>query len=245
MGFCNNVFPIYLPYLEDELLTGTQGSALISIRCLFGILGMLFVDRFFQRFSLRIGLVITCFITSLAFAVYAVSDVPWSFYLGAAVSGIGYGLGSMIPVAILIRNWFNCLQNTAIGICAAGSGISTILFPPLLTWVVEKAGIGVGFSLQSVFSLLVGLSVFAVVRDTPEQKQLLPYGCGQGPEKTLKTHPKILCKPSEPACFSRSALVRWLELSLLRRRAIFPRTFRPRAIPGCLSPRASPYLAAH
>lgn len=43
MGFCNNVFPVYLPYLERMYLTGTQGSALISIRCLFGIIGMLLV----------------------------------------------------------------------------------------------------------------------------------------------------------------------------------------------------------
>lgn len=179
MGFCNNVFPVYLPYLEEELLTGAQGSGLISIRCLFGILGMLAVERFYRIFSLRTGLAVTCALTAAAFAVYAVADTPWMFRLGAAISGIGYGLGSMIPVAILIRNWFRERRSTAIGLCSAGSGISTVLFPPLVTKLVEASGISAGFWLQSGVSAAVGMTLFIIVRDTPAEKGMVPYG-GRG-----------------------------------------------------------------
>lgn len=176
MGFCNNVFPVYLPYLEQTYLTSTQGSGLISIRCLFGIAGMFFVERFYQRFSLRAGLAVTCFMVSAAFAVYATARTHWMFCVGAAVSGIGYGLGSMIPVAILMRSWFYERGNTAIGICSAGSGISTILFPVLIVRLIEASSTSAGFWLQSAISAAAGVLLFAVVRDTPAEKGMAPYG---------------------------------------------------------------------
>ena len=176
MGFCNNVFPVYLPYLEREYLTGAQGSGLISIRCLFGIAGMLFVEKFYRHVSLRAGLAATCWMTAAAFGIYALADTPWMFQAGAAVSGIGYGLGSMIPVAILMRNWFYERGSTAIGLCSAGSGISTILFPPVITRLIETSGIAAGFWLQSAISAAAGVLLFVVVRDTPAEKGILPYG---------------------------------------------------------------------
>lgn len=176
MGFCNNVFPVYLPYLEQTYLTSTQGSGLISIRCLFGIAGMFFVERFYRRFSLRSGLAATCFMVSAAFAVYATARTHWMFCVGAAVSGIGYGLGSMIPVAILMRSWFYERGNTAIGICSAGSGVSTILFPVIIIRLIETSGVSAGFWLQSAISAAVGGLLLAVVRDTPAEKGMAPYG---------------------------------------------------------------------
>ena len=178
MGFCNNVFSIYLPYLEAVYLTGAQASALLSIRCFFGIVGMLLVDRFYQRFSLRTGLTLACLVTALAFALYALADTVWMYDLAAAISGISYGLGTMIPVSILIRNWFLQSRSTAIGICASGSGISAVLFPPLLVRIVEAKGLAAAFAFQALIAFGVALLVLCSVRDTPTEKAMRPYGVG-------------------------------------------------------------------
>ena len=176
MGFCNNVFPVYLPYLEKTYLTGAQGSSLISIRCLFGILGMLLVNWFYRSLSLRGGMVVACVITAMAFFIYSMADTYWIFTLAAAVSGLGYGFGSMIPVGILMRNWFAERRGTAIGICAAGSGISMILFPPIVTKIIEIAGLTASFRMQTFLALVIGGIIFIIVRDSPGDKGILPYG---------------------------------------------------------------------
>lgn len=176
MGFCNNVFPVYLPYLEAELLTGAQGSALISLRCLFGIFGMFLVERYYRLLTLRGGMTGACFITALAYGLYSIADNPQMFNLAAAVSGFGYGFGSMIAVGMLIRNWFSQRQGTAVGISAAGSGISMILFPPLVTQVIERLGTTTAFRLQALLAGLAGLALWFLIRDTPEQMGLEPYG---------------------------------------------------------------------
>lgn len=176
MGFCNNVFPVYLPYIEENGLTGAQGSGLISIRCLFGIIGMLLAERFYYVLSLRRGLTLTCVITSGAFWIYSIANSVWTYNIAAAVSGICYGLGSMIPIGILIRNWFNKDRGIAIGICADGSGISMIIFPSILTFLVENVGLATAFRSQALFALAIAALTLGVIRDTPAEKALLPYG---------------------------------------------------------------------
>lgn len=186
MGFCNNVFPVYLPYLEAEILTGVQGSALISIRCLFGIAGMLLVERYYHLMTLRGGMAGACLITALAYGLYSTADTVWMFDLAAAISGFGYGFGSMIAVGILIRNWFTKRQGTAVGISAAGSGISMILFPPLVTRIIENWGMITAFRAQALMALLAGFFLWVIVRDTPAQLGLEPYGGPAEPDACQK-----------------------------------------------------------
>lgn len=176
IGFSNNILPMYLPYLERLYLTGSQGSTTISIRCLFGIVGMLFVEQYYNCLTLRWGLVATCLITAAGFICFSLAKTVTIFFVAAAICGLGYGLGSMIPVAILMRNWFTIKRSTAIGVCTAGSGISMVLFPPLITFLIENCGISKTYIFQSLFIVLVGLCVALVVRDKPEQLGKEPFG---------------------------------------------------------------------
>lgn len=176
MGFCNGVFPVYLPFLEQQGMSGAQTSALLSIRCLFGIAGMLLSEPFYRRISMRVGLTIACGITAGAFFLYGTAQATWMYDFAAAASGIGYGLGTMVPVGILMKRWFNKRRGIAVGICAAGSGISITLFSPLITGIIESRGISTAFFFQTIFITVVGLLLFALVRDFPASMGLEPYG---------------------------------------------------------------------
>ena len=154
MGFCNGVFPVYIPFLERRGMTGAQASALLSIRCLFGIVGMLLAEPFYRRVSMRLGLAITCFVTAGAFFLYGAAESVWVYDAAAAVGGIGYGFGTMIPVGILIKRWFNQRRGVVVGICAAGSGISITLFSRLVTRIIEIFGVVARFLAQPLFVAL-------------------------------------------------------------------------------------------
>lgn len=199
MGFCNNVFPVYLPYLEADILTGAQGSALISIRCLLGIVGMLMVERYYHLLTLRGGMAGACLITALAYGLYSIANTVWMFELAAAISGFGYGFGSMIAVGILIRNWFTKRRGTAVGISAAGSGISMILFPPLVTRIIERWGTVTAFRAQALMALLAGFLLWVIVRDTPAQLGLEPYGGPAEPDAYPKAAPTKMAPPRSGA----------------------------------------------
>lgn len=179
VGFCNIVIPVYLPYLERAYLTGAQGSAIISVRCLFSAVSIFFIERYYDRLTLRWGMVMIALITAFGFVCFAMARRPWMFYAAAAICGLGYGLGSVVPVAILLRNWFHARRGIAMGICTSGSGISAIVFPPVITFLIQRSGVRTAFLVQSLFVVLVSACIALVVRDSPEQIGKEPFGEGE------------------------------------------------------------------
>ena len=98
------------------------------------------------------------------------------FCVGAAVSGLSYGLGSMIPVSILINRWFYRHRALALSICASGSGIATIVLPPVTTAMVEGLSMAAAFRIEGVAIFLFAAVIVLALRNDPAEKGLLPAG---------------------------------------------------------------------
>ena len=147
MGTVSNGFSIYLPYIMAERgLTHAQTSSLVTLRCLVAFVAMLLIGGYYRKVSLRVGTGLAVCCAGLAFWLYSAAETYPLFCVGAAVSGISYGLGSMIPVSILINRWFDQHRALALSICASGSGIATIVLPPVTTHLVERFSMSAAFS---------------------------------------------------------------------------------------------------
>ena len=81
-----------------------------------------------------------------------------------------------IPVSLLVAAWFRRRRGTAVGIAYAGSGIAVILFSPLLMSIIVNYGLAKAFNLQSICVAVLALVAFLLIRDTPENKGVIPYG---------------------------------------------------------------------
>ena len=184
MGTCTNAFSVYLPYIESRGLNASAGSMILSVRCFFSLIGMVLVPLFYRRLSHRLGMTLTCVMAASAFLIYSVASSPLLYYTAAAMAGLAYGLGSLIPVSLVLNRWFKTNRGFAMGLCTAGTGISTICFPPLITWITETYNLQISFLLESVFILGCALLIWFVLRDTPEETGREPYR--KGPE-TAKT----------------------------------------------------------
>jgi MFS family permease len=138
MGTISNGFSVYLPYIINQNgFTYSQGSYLVTLRCLIACFSMLVIGFYYKIFSIRTGASIAAFCAGLAFFIYSISDTYVSFCIAAAISGISYGFGSMIPVSILMNRWFIQRMTLALSICATGSGIATIVLPSVTTLMIE------------------------------------------------------------------------------------------------------------
>lgn len=177
MGLCSNILTIYLPFIEDRGIPDSMGSAILSVRCAFSFLTTFFVGIYYQKFSLRRGILLCSTVGVLFPLVFcAAVNAPALYYLGAALAGIAYGAGCIYPVSLLLNNWFHARRGLAIGISAAGSGIATMLFSPLLSSVAERHSLSAAFLLHASFMAVAAVAVYLVVRDTPEEMGLHPYG---------------------------------------------------------------------
>ena len=192
MGLGVNAFTVYQPYLlRVHGFTNAQGSWITTVRSLFALLSMLTVDRLCRRLGLRNTMVLgmACFVGSYLLFGFARG---FSAYCGGAVlSGLAYGYGGMIPLPLVISRWFPTGRGFALGMAAAGSGISTIFAPPLITGAIQALGLSAAFLWEAAAGVLLTLLVLLLVRDSPDCPELqragdsAPGGRGEGLSRPL------------------------------------------------------------
>ena len=166
----------YMPFLEELGYQGSLLSSLVTIRCLTSFITLLFVAAFYKKVNLRTGLTVSCLI--IAFASFLMSFANHFIYyaVGACLNGIGYGLGTIIPVSMLMTNWFSKRRTTAISVCVAGSALSNTFFPPLITGLATRNSLSTAFRVMCLIPCFVAVIVFILVRDCPSKKDLRPFG---------------------------------------------------------------------
>ena len=196
MGLCSNILSVYLPFIEAGGLSDSMGSAILSIRCLFSFAVTFLVELYYRKLSLRRGILLASLIGAASAVVYSIGGSALVYYTGAALGGIAYGLGAIYPVSLLLSNWFHSHRGLALGVSSAGSGVSVMVFSPLISALVLRYSLRTTFLLQAAFMLVSAVGVFLLLRDDPAQKGLRPFGEGgagdartrekEGPERLPK-----------------------------------------------------------
>ncbi len=173
VGLATSAFSVYQPYMiQAGNLTNTQGSTILTVRSLAALFSLFFVDKFLRRTDIRLGALIALIGCTLSFVLFAVSHSFLGYCAAAAVAGVSYGLGGMIPVSMLIDRWFVSHRAFALGICAAGTGVATIIAPPLLTALMEVTSVATAFFAEAAFIAVAAVTVFLLLRNRPEEMGL-------------------------------------------------------------------------
>lgn len=178
-GLCMTAFSVYLPFIKGaNEYSNTQISVLMFIRSLLGVGGMMFVNRFLRKYEIRRVVTVAMIMAAGSFAIYAAARTYTVYLIAAALGGLAYGFGSMIPVSILISRWFNEHRGQALGICMAATGVSAFVSSPLITRVVEDHGLRTAFVAETVFILVMSAVVWTLLRSMPSCLDLEPLGAG-------------------------------------------------------------------
>ena len=188
LGLGANAFSVYQPYIiAYNNFTNAQGSWIITVRSLFILIGMMTAAWACRRLGLRRAVTLSVLLIALSHLIFGLAETFPVYCLAAAVTGIGYCWGGMIPLSLLIDRWFQDRQAFALGLAATGSGLATIAAPAPLTFLLERFGLRAAFWTESACLLLIALVVWAVLRDTPEEAGTAPYRLA-GHEPALLVH---------------------------------------------------------
>ena len=180
IGLCANVMPVYYPFLAEEKgFNNAELSAITTLRCAGAFVSMGLLPRLIRRLKLRPLPLLTCLIFGASLLLMSEARGLFVLYLAAVGTGLAYGLGSMVLVSPLVRNWFSRREGLVLSICASGSGLANMVASPLITYAVEQFGLKTAFRLEAATAVLLGLVMFALVRDEPASLGLAPYGSGR------------------------------------------------------------------
>lgn len=175
MGLGVNVFSVYQPeIIRLNGFTDAQGSWITTTRSLFILGALLCVNQLCARFGLRrimtagvvfVGLSCLCFAYASSFPVYCAA---------AALTGVGYCWGGMVPISLAIARWFQDRRGLALGLASAGSGVSTVIAPVILTRIMKSRGMTAAFLWEGAVIFVCAALVWLLVRDAPEKPPVSP-----------------------------------------------------------------------
>lgn len=149
---------------KREAMGGAFALAAITVSIVSPLIGML-LDRFPPRRIILPGILV------FAIALAALSRLTPSiaqFYLTYFVLGLVANTTAQFAYARTVLTWFSTHRGIALALLLTGSGIGSILIPPLTEWMIENHGWRSGFLLLGGIALL-GLPLTAwLVRNRPE-----------------------------------------------------------------------------
>ena len=150
------------------------------MRSLFSLLSMLSADALCRRLGIRQTMTLGLGFFVVSYALFGAASAFPTLCACAALSGLAYGFGGMIPLTLALSHWFRDRRGLALGLAAGGSGLSTVLAPPLLEEAIQHLGLTAAFWLEGGVGILLTLCVFLLVRDRPEELGLIPYTASGG-----------------------------------------------------------------
>jgi predicted MFS family arabinose efflux permease len=149
---------------KREAMGAAFAIAAITVSLVSPVIGIL-LDRFPPRRIILPGIVI--FAAGLA-ALSRLTPNIVQFYGTFFVIGLVANATAQFAYTRTILTWFTTHRGIAIALLLTGSGVGSIIFPPLVQWMIEHHGWRSGFLLLSGIAAL-GFPLTAIlVRNRPE-----------------------------------------------------------------------------
>lgn len=169
--------------LQDEFgwSRGTIGFAVSVNLMLFGLTAP-FAAALMDRFGMRRVVSLALALVALGSGVTVFMTASWQLVLSWGVLvGLGTGSMALVFVATVTDRWFVRHRGLVIGVLTAGGATGQLIFLPVLAHLAEMSGWRVAALTVTVAALAVVPLVWFLLRDTPEEIGLTPYGAGDEP----------------------------------------------------------------
>ena len=133
-------------------------------------------DRVGPKRMVFIGLVVL----GIGFLFFWQVKHLWMFYLAFVIMSLGHSLCGWVPVTTLLNNWFIRNRAKAMGWSNTFSRLGALILVPAIAWAINPAKDRLGWDVTAlalgIFSFLVAVPMYKVIRNRPEEYNLLPDG---------------------------------------------------------------------
>lgn len=189
-GMVNSTFGLYqVPVTTDTGISRAQFSSIATFRFATAMV----CSIFFGTLAKKLGLRRLCFTGLLfltaALIVLSVSSRPWSFYLGGILLGVGCIIPNTSLVSSLLNNWFVKNRGFILGLTLCASGLGGSIFNQVVSGWITGGGWRHAYRTAACFAFAAAIAAVILMRNTPEEKGLLPVGSEEKAEEGSSVRP--------------------------------------------------------
>ena len=158
-------------------LTGTASSFIFTAKNICAFIFVMFANKYYEKLGLRVGIALSYVYGIIGLLILRISNGNLVLiYLAAVFIGAMYAFCMILPMALLIRTWFNKNRALCMAICSAGTGLSTYLLSPLLQKRIAAEGMNGAYNTLMIFFAAGAIVMFLLLRSKPSDVGLEIYG---------------------------------------------------------------------
>lgn len=121
--------------------------------------------------------IISIIVYSVVYALYGLMQTTLHLYLISFVLGIAFLGTTIIPISIMITNWFERKRGLAMSLALSGVGVGGVILSPLITNWLERFGWRTTYFIFAIIMLVVSLPVsIFIFKKSPDDMELKAYG---------------------------------------------------------------------
>ena len=118
---------------------------------------------------------------------YSFATSVWHMYVLAFLVGFCWLNCALMPVSMMVTNWFNKQRGLAMSIAMAGIGAGGTIFSPIVTTLLETYGWRMTYRIMAVIVLAVSLpTALFIMKKKPEDMGLVALGANETPAAAAK-----------------------------------------------------------
>jgi len=171
-------FSVFFNPLASEF--GWTRAATSGAFSLYMILhGFLYIitGKLSDRFGIRIIVSGCGLFMGLGYLLMSQTSTLWHLYLFYGVI-IAIGMsGGYVPLTSAVTRWFanNKKRGLMIGVAVAGTGVGTMIIPPVANWLILSYGWSTSYVVIGVMVLVLIMSAAQFLKRAPDQMQQIPH----------------------------------------------------------------------
>lgn len=180
-----NIPSLFVTSIAQDL--GLSRSAInftFTIRSIFQILVSLASAYIFSRFKIQRVMKIAAIIFTLATLLHSQVGSIGGIYLCTVFISLTCFLLTVIPLSLILNEWFNERLGEVIGIAFMGSGIFSAILSPIMGWVLTSYDWRTCYLILGILCLVLLLpAVFFFLKADPKSMGMTAYGSEEGNEE--------------------------------------------------------------
>lgn len=177
-GTVYNCASLFIKPISDELnFTRSQYGVTMTLRAACQMIISLFSGKIFANYNVKKLMMVSTIALIVSYFSFSLASTLAMFYILTIISSIAISLVCILPLSLIISNWFHEKRGFAIGIAFMGSGIGGMILNSLTgVWIVNY-GWRIAFQFLALIMLLtITPCTFFILKLHPRDVGLSPYG---------------------------------------------------------------------
>lgn len=170
------------PVTAEFGISNSQFAISNSLVLGVGIFLSPYMSKKFATGNFRLAYLFGVFVYGLAYMGFGLAPNIFVFYALSFLVGFGYMSTTILPVSMLVNNWFIKKRGLALSLSLTGLGVGGVIFSQILTPLIANVGWRQTYYIYGAIILLVGLPIgWFVFRPKPEDLNMKAYGFEESP----------------------------------------------------------------